>query len=110
MKKLLLILVLVAVSSSSVAAEKDYKICSIAGFLQGEDSSFIASVARHIMNKRIDMNDPVCTAAYKDAVEIGQHMSRTGKIRNQTDKTVIFQAVDFKSELFNAVTSNMNYK
>ncbi len=55
------------------------------------------------------MNDPICTAAWKDAVEIGENLSSTGKIRNQTDLTVSEQAATFKSQVYDAIISSMNY-
>ncbi len=61
------------------------------------------------MRKQIAMNDPICTAAWKDAVEIGENLSSTGKIRNQTDLTVSDQAATFKSQVYDAIISSMNY-
>jgi len=112
MRKIIFSFLLLAVfSSSSIAAEKDYKICSIAGYFWGTKQDFLQGVASHIKGKQhISLDDPICAAAWKNAVETGENFSSTGKIRNQADRTVIKQAATFQSQVYDAVISNMNYK
>ena len=111
MKKIIFFFLLLAVfSSSSIAAEKDYKICSIGGFFSGSGKMFLSGLALHIRVKQIDLDEPICAAAWKKAIAIGLHFSNTGKFSNQTDRTVGSQAATFKSQVYDAVISNINYK
>jgi hypothetical protein len=67
MKKILLIIVLALLSSTSIAAEKDYKVCSASGFLLAQGDRFEASLASDIVHKRFGRDDPICQAAHRDA-------------------------------------------
>ena len=111
MKKIIFSFLFLAVfTNSSIAAEKDYKISSIGGFFSGSGEVFLSGLALHIRVKQIDLDEPICAAAWKNAIVIGLHFSTTGKFRNQTDRTVGSQAATFKSQVYDAVISNMDYK
>jgi len=112
MKKIIFSLLLLAVfSSSSIAAEKDYKICSIAGYFWGTKQDFLQGVASHIKGKQhISLDDPICNAAWKNGNEIAKNFAKSGKLRNETDVTVYQQASKFESQVYAAVISNINYK
>jgi len=84
------LLLLAVFSNSSIAAEKDYKICSIEGYFLGAENMFLSDVALHIrvkQEKLIPLNDPTCKAMWKNAIEIGKRHAWTGKIK--TEKEVI---------------------
>ena len=48
MKKLLLIFVLAAFSSPSIAADKDYTMCSTWGYFMGHGDKFLEGLAGHV--------------------------------------------------------------
>ena len=108
--KILSLLQFAVYSISRIAAEKDYKICSIGGFFSGSGEMFLSGLALHIRVKQIDLDEPICAAAWKNATGIGLYFSSTGKFRNQTDHTVGSQAATFKSQVYDTVISNMDYK
>jgi len=112
MKKILVSLILLVVSSSSsIAAEKDYKICSIAGYFLGYEYSFLRRVAGRVaVKQQMDLiNDPICNATWKNANEIAKNLAKLGKLRNETDVTVYQQASKFELQVYDAIISNMNY-
>ena len=112
MKKIIFSFLFLAVfSSSSIAAEKDYKICSIAGFFWGTQQKFLHGVAFRILGKQqISIGDPICDAAWKKGIEIAEHFSKSSQARNVLDKVILDQAVGFQTQVYDAVISNMNYK
>jgi len=110
MKKIIFSLLFLAVfSSSSIAAEKDYKICSIGGYFVGAENMFLSDLAAHIMIKQLAINDPICTAAWKNAIDIGKRHAWTGKIKTEEEVIIMQQAVEFQSQVYDAITSNMDY-
>jgi len=113
MKKVIFSVLLLSVfSSSSIAAEKDYKLCSLGGYFFGAEQNFLQGVASRIAEKQ-QMNiidDPICAAAWKNGIDVAKHLAKSSKLRNKTDATIIQQAFKFREQVYDAVISNMNYK
>ena len=109
MKKLLFILVLAVFSNSSIAADKDYKMCSIAGYFLGADELFLKGVAGQIL---VDQNisiisDPICNAAWKNGMEIAKYMNESPQLKNKADETVFRQAYAFQRKVYKTIISVM---
>jgi hypothetical protein len=110
MKKILLILVLALFSSTGIAAEKDYKLCSIAGFLAGNGDHFELNIAMTLsMQRNGSENDPICTAAHTSAYKVARRVIRTSTV-NKEEVIVMRQAGDFKKKIHEAIISIMNYR
>ena len=87
MKKIILsFLLLVAFSSSSISAEKGYRMCSIAGYFDGAKKEFMYGIAMRIVmdkklmnNKGTNATDPICEALYEKAQDTGVADLKRGK-------------------------------
>jgi hypothetical protein len=119
MKKIIFSILFLAIfSSPSIAAEIDYKMCSIAGFLSGDREKFVASVAMRILSKKGLMRkqgshgaDPKCQALWEKAHKLGVAHFIRGRydfINNNDEALLGADANDFADEIRDAVISNMN--
>ncbi|MDN5934702.1 MAG: hypothetical protein L0H75_00820 [Nitrosospira sp.] len=97
---LLLPVLVIAFPGSSVAAEQDYTLCTVGGYFSGSGDKFLSGLAKDIVQKRHIFGDPICNAAWKNGYKTGENFSRTGKPKNQAEKFVFQQAVEFREQVF----------
>ena len=120
MKKIILsFLLLVAFSSSSISAEKGYKMCSIAGYLDGVKKEFMYGVAMRIVMEKELMNkegtnaiDPICETLYEKAQDAGATDLKRGKYNFKfIDEVKLASEVNiFSNRVYDAIISNVNWK
>jgi hypothetical protein len=120
MKKIIFsLLLLVVFSSSSIAAEKDYKMCSITGFLLGEKEKFIAGVAMRIVIKNGFLQkegrsevDPICDALMEKAVKMGAAYFKRGRFspKEPDELRLGVEAIKFANKVYDAAISKIDYK
>ena len=84
-------------------AESAEQICTAGGYYSGENDQFLSSLAAHILNQRNQISTPSCGALWREAFEVGQHFSKTGKAR-PSDARVISEAGNFSKKVYDAVT------
>jgi hypothetical protein len=101
-RKIILIIALVFLSPLCRAESAD-QLCTAGGFYSGAQDQFLSSLAAHILNQRNQLSTPACDALWKEAVEIGQHFSKTGKPR-PSDTRVIAEAGNFSRKVYDAIT------
>ena len=120
MKKIILsFLLLVAFSSSSISAEKGYKMCSIAGYLDGAKKEFMHGVAMRIVMEKKLMNkegtnaiDPICEALYEKAQDTGVADLKRGKYNFKfIDEVKLASEVkNFSNMVYDVIISNINWE
>tara|TARA_B100000686_G_scaffold202154_1_gene209155 strand:+ start:1239 stop:1598 length:360 start_codon:yes stop_codon:yes gene_type:complete len=117
MKKLLLILVLVAFSNPSIAAEKDYTMCSITGYLIGNEEKFVAGIAMRIITETGVLEtkrgtfqvDPICDALMEKGIRIGKADLKRGRynLKNMDEMRIGVDAGKFKDKVYDVTISGM---
>lgn len=109
MKKLkrLSLLAILFISCSSGASEKDYTMCKIAGFYEGNGNRFLEDLAVRVSAKNNLMADKECTLAMKDGREIGQNFSKPGRLKSHEDSEVIDEATHFSNLIYDSILSRV---
>jgi hypothetical protein len=100
-----LIIPLLFISFLCSAAESDYDYCYIAGYFSGSDQVFYMDLAVKKADNNNVMGTPLCVSAWKEAFEIGIHVSATGNYRNKTDKRVSHLAAKFKDKILSNISN-----
>ncbi len=94
------LILVIAFPGSSVAAEKDYPLCTVGGYFSGSGNKFLSELARNIAQKRHIFGDPICNAAWKNGYKTGENVLKTGKPNNHAEKFVLQQAAEFREHAF----------
>lgn len=89
----------IAFPTSSVAAEKDYPLCTLSGYFFGSGDKFLSDLARNIAQKGKIFGDPICNAAWKNGYKAGENFSKTGKPKNHAEQFVFQQAAEFRAQV-----------
>lgn len=107
--KWLLLIFILSFSNASLAADRDYKLCTIGGYFSGANDKFLSGLAGHIAKKKHFLADLICTAAWENAYRIGEKIGKTGKIKDQADQEVVHQATEFSTKVYEAISSRINF-
>ena len=90
-------------------AEDDFlNLCSAGGYYAGAEDHFLSGLAMHILLKHNALGTLQCNALWKNAVDVGQRLSRTGKML-PSDKEVLDQALGFSMKIYSAVSQSAGY-
>ena len=89
MKNLFLLLFLLVFSSTVTATEEDYKLCTIGGYFSGTNDKFLSGLAAHIAEKKHVFGDPICEAAWANGYRVGEKLTKTGKIKDPSEREII---------------------
>ncbi len=107
--KSLFIFVLMIVSCSGYASDKDYTICAVAGFYEGNNNRFLTELAERIAAKNNLFGDEKCTIALKTGKEVGERFTKPGVVRTETDHNVIRQATHFSNLIYDSILSRVKF-
>lgn len=105
MKDKVAITFLMIFTALSSHAENADQLCTAGGYYTGARDHFLSSLAAHILNQRNQLSTPICGALWREAVEVGEHFSKTGKPR-PSDERVIHEAGNFSSKVYDAITKS----
>lgn len=83
-------------------AENADQICAAGGYYSGAQDHFMRGLAANILSQRNQLNTPACGAIWREAVEVGEHFSKTGKAR-PSDARVISEAANFSSKVYDGI-------
>ena len=103
------IMLFVIFSSPSVAADKDYKICNVGGFYSGTNDKFLSGLAAYIAQKKHILDDPICSALWKNASRIGEKLSETRRVKEQAEEEIVHQANVFSEKIYESVSSGIKF-
>jgi hypothetical protein len=109
MKNLFLLLFLLVFSSTVTATEEDYKLCTIGGYFSGTNDKFLSGLAAHIAEKKHVFGDPICDAAWANGYRVGEKLTRTGKIKDPSEREIIQQATAFSSKIYETISSRIKF-
>ena len=96
------------IGSNVYATDNSLKLCSAGGYYAGAQDHFLSGLATHILLNRGVLSSLECTALWKNAVEIGERYSTTGK-PTASDMDVIKQAVDFSERVYRSLSKASGY-
>jgi hypothetical protein len=96
-------------SSPSFAVEKDYKICNVGGFFSGTNDKFLSGLAAHIAQKKHILDDPICSALWRNASRIGEKLSETRRVKEQAEEEITHQAAAFSEKVYEAVSAGIKF-
>ncbi len=109
MKNLFLLLFLLVFSSTVTATEEDYKLCTIGGYFSGTNDKFLSGLAAHIAEKKHVFGDPICEAAWANGYRVGEKLTKTGKIKDPSEREIIQQATAFSSRIYETISSRIKF-
>lgn len=109
MKNLFLLLFLAVFSSTVTANEEDYKLCTIGGYFSGTSDKFLSGLAAHIAEKKHVFGDPICDAAWANGYRVGEKLTKTGKIKDPSEREIIQQATAFSSKIYETISSRIKF-
>jgi hypothetical protein len=109
MRNLFLILFCMAFSSAVAASEEDYKLCTIGGYFSGTNDKFLSGLAAHIAGKKHIFGDPICDAAWANGFRVGEKLTKTGKIKDPSEREIIQQATAFSSKIYETISSRVKF-
>lgn len=96
-------------SSPSFAVEKDYKICNVGGFFSGTNDKFLSGLAAYVAQKKHILDDPICTALWKNASRMGEKLSETRRVKEQAEEEIVQQAAVFSEKIYEAVSAGIKF-
>lgn len=102
-RKITSALLLMFLSTTYCYAENADQICTAGGYYSGSQDHFMSGLAAHILNQRNQLSTPACGALWREAVEVGEHFSKTGKAR-PSDARVIAEAANFSNKVYDGIT------
>ena len=102
-RKITSALLLMFLSTTYCYAENADQICTAGGYYSGSQDHFMSGLAAHILNQRNQLSTPACGALWREAVEVGEHFSKTGKAR-PSDARVIAEAANFSNKVYGGIT------
>lgn len=88
-----------AFSTLSIAAGKDYPLCTLGGYFSGSGDKFLSDIARNTTEKGKIFGDPICNAAWRNGYKAGENFSKTGKPQNNAEQFVFQQAAEFRAQI-----------
>lgn len=97
------IALLLLFSTSSSHAETADQLCTAGGYYSGAQDRFLSGLATHILNQRNQLSTPACGALWKEAAKVGEHFSKTGKLR-PSDERVISESANFSRKIYDAIS------
>lgn len=83
-------------------AETAEQLCTAGGYYNGANDQFLSGLAAHILNQRKQLSTPTCGALWREAAEVGEHFSKTGKPRSSDDR-VITEAGNFSKKVYDSI-------
>ena len=108
--KFVCLLILSFYSYTSTATDKDYSICAVAGFYEGNNNRFLTDLAERVAAKNNLFGDEQCTIALKAGKEVGARFLKPGVVRTETDNTIIRHATHFSNLIYDSILSRIKFQ
>lgn len=107
--KHLCLFVLMLVSPINYAADKDYTICSVAGFHEGNHNRFLTDLAERVAAKNNLFGDEKCTIALREGKAAGERYANPSVERRATDYEIIRSANSFSNTIYDSILSRVKF-
>jgi hypothetical protein len=101
--------ILILAAGAANANDKDYSICAIAGFHEGNNNRFLTDLAERIAAKNNLFGDEKCTLALKEGKLVGERFSKPGVERRATDYEIIRPATQFSNLIYDSILSRVKF-
>jgi hypothetical protein len=93
----------------ALSADKDYSICAVAGFYEGDNNRFLTDLAERIAAKNNLFGDEQCTLALREGKAVGERFSKPGADRRVTDYEIIRQATHFSNLIYDSILFRVKF-
>ena len=94
---------------SHAAAEKDYSLCSVAGFYEGSNNRFLTDLAERVATKNNLFGVESCNVAFKEGKAVGERSIKPNAERRVTDIEIIRNAQSFSNSIYNSLLSRVQF-
>lgn len=94
-------------ATPSFAGDNALQVCVAGGYFSGAQDRFMSGLATHILEKNGILSTASCSAAWKDAYEVGVSFSKSGKVANSSEAEVVKNAAEFSTKVYSAITKSM---
>jgi len=101
--------VLMLISYQGHTSDKDYTICSVAGFYEGNNNRFLTDLAERVAAKNNLFGDEKCTIALREGKAAGERFTKPGAERRVTDYEVIRNATHFSNLIYDSILSRVKF-
>ena len=101
--------ILILASCAGNANEKDYTICSIAGFHEGNNNRFLTDLAERVAAKNNLFGDEKCSVALREGKLVGERFSKPGVERRATDYEIIRPATQFSNQIYDSILTRVKF-
>jgi hypothetical protein len=101
--------VLIFASASAQALEKDYTLCAIAGFHEGNNNRFLTDLAERVAAKNNLFGDEQCTLSLREGKAVGERFAKPGVERRASDYEIIRAATHFSNLIYDSILSRVKY-
>jgi hypothetical protein len=100
---------LLLISFQANSAEKDYMICSVAGFYEANNNRFLTDLAERVAAKNNLFGDENCTIALREGKAAGERFSKPGAERRVTDYEIVRNATHFSNLIYDSILSRIKF-
>jgi hypothetical protein len=107
--KYFLLMVFIFSVCSARANDKDYSICAVAGFHEGNNNRFLTDLAERVAAKNNLFGDEQCKTALKAGKEVGMKFFKPGMERTDADYVIIRQATHFSNMIYDSILSRVKF-
>jgi hypothetical protein len=94
-------------SMCAIAGESE-QLCAGGGYYSGAQVHFMTELVTHILQKREELGDKKCTALWDAAYEVGERVSKTGKIKPE-DSAILKDVIAFRSRIYSSLAKSAGY-
>lgn len=80
-----------------------YKSCRLTGYFDGAKDHLYADLAARLSTAKGIKKDATCDASYDAGYTVGENIKKDAKLKNDSDKKIQSEAVDFKKKIQDAM-------
>lgn len=91
------------------ADDKDYSICEIAGFYEGDGNRFLYELALRIVDKNRLGSESECSVAMKNGKDVAIKFLKPGKSKTEEDSRILGEAAHFSNVVYDAILSRVKF-
>jgi hypothetical protein len=101
--------VLMFAAFQAYAVDKDYSMCSVAGFYQGENNRFLMDLAERVVAKNNLLNDDKCVKAIRQGKDVGERYIKPDGEKRTADFETIRHAQVFSNTIYDSILSRVKF-
>lgn len=88
---------------------KDYSICRIAGYYDGDGNRFLNELALRVVDKNRLSTDSDCTLAMKTGKDVAIKFAKPGRSKTEEDSRILDEAAHFANIIYDAILFRVKF-